>query len=92
MPGNSLLELGGLAGATIEISYLYLATTVTDDQNSVGFSDFGPNVFPVVGTPTQQTVGVDPVADLAFALPCFACGTRIATEHGERTIENSRGG
>ena len=29
VPGNSLLELGGLAGATIEISYLYLPAAVT---------------------------------------------------------------
>ncbi|HEX5326359.1 MAG TPA: Hint domain-containing protein, partial [Acetobacteraceae bacterium] len=79
VPGNSLLKLGGLAGATIELSYLYLPTAAADDQGGILLSDFGPDALPVVGTPEFSTVSVDPA--------CFARATRIATENGQRAVE-----
>lgn len=79
VPGNSLLQLGGSTGATIELSYIYIPTgTVPDDGGSI-FGGFTADDFLETGTGRSQDI----VADVA----CFARGTRIATERGERAVE-----
>lgn len=77
--GNSLLQLGGSTGATIELSYIYLPTGTVPDGGSVGAYGFVTDYLPMVGSGSLQDV----LADVA----CFARGTRIATEQGERAIE-----
>ncbi len=79
VPGNSLFQLGGSTGATIELSYIYLPAGTVPDGGSVGSDAFPTDYFPVVGIGTSQDI----VPDVA----CFARGTRIATEYGDRPIE-----
>ncbi len=79
VPGNSLFQLGGSTGATIELSYVYLPAGTVPDGGSTAFNEFATDYLPVVGTGTSQSITPD--------VACFARGTRIATEHRDRPIE-----